>query len=152
MYGLDVPPPVVHIPVSRAAAKERREVDLNRASISPIREDETQEQHAEQLGAEVAKFSKSKLENLRTLFDTFDADKSGEISKKEFVVVLRMSNFAPTKKELVKLFKKFDVDESGCINFEEYCHMVAEVEGIKRQGDMEAEKSSIRALSQVFGM
>jgi hypothetical protein len=63
-------------------------------------------------------------EALKKAFDSFDTDKSGDLSKAEFRTVMMMRTTgegeALTDTEFETLFQKVDKDASGVISFDEY--------------------------------
>jgi hypothetical protein len=63
-------------------------------------------------------------EELRTAFNAFDTDRSGELNKEEFRAVMVMTKEGEQRKvtdvEFENLFSEVDKDGSGSISFDEY--------------------------------
>lgn len=59
-------------------------------------------------------------DEMRKVFDRFDSDKDGKISKEEYKATLRALGKGETVGEVWKIFKVADTDKDGFINFDEF--------------------------------
>lgn len=79
----------------------------------------------------------------RAAFDMFDKDKSGTISTKEFLKVLKNLGQNVTKDEATNILKDLDSDNSGEIEFEEF---ISYMRKIKVQEEINEEDHVIKAF------
>ncbi len=66
------------------------------------------------------KFSKTKLAEIREIFNFFDKNKSGVIATKEIGDLYRALGLTPTDAEINDIIAEVDLDVSGTIEFEEF--------------------------------
>lgn len=69
---------------------------------------------------------KEAKEEIKEVFDLFDADKSGSISRHELKVGLRAMGFNVTKQDIEDIFKEKDVDNLGYLVFKQFREVVGE--------------------------
>merc|ERR1712090_27602 len=60
----------------------------------------------------------------REAFDEFDTDKSGAISHKELLGVMRAMGQNPTEDELLNMILEVDLDGNGTIEFPEFLELM----------------------------
>ncbi|KAI1761064.1 EF-hand [Hypoxylon sp. FL1150] len=71
------------------------------------------------------KLSPEEIQVFRELFDSYDADKGGNISVEEFAKVMSQSpGKPPTQAEVEQIVKEVDLDGDGTINFNEFITMM----------------------------
>ncbi|KAI6083429.1 EF-hand [Hypoxylon rubiginosum] len=71
------------------------------------------------------KLSPEEIQVFRELFDSYDADKGGNISVEEFAKVMSQSpGKPPTEAEVEQIVKEVDLDGDGTINFNEFITMM----------------------------
>ncbi|KAI2463696.1 EF-hand [Annulohypoxylon bovei var. microspora] len=69
--------------------------------------------------------SSEEIQVFKELFDSYDADKGGNISVGEFAKVMAQGpGKAPTQAEVEKIIKEVDLDGDGQINFDEFITMM----------------------------
>ena len=88
---------------------------LKKAMV-PLSED-TEEEDDLDAGTEM---TEERVQELRTAFELFDTDSSGQISSDELRVAMHAMGFKPTDKELFDLINQVDKDGNGEIDFEEF--------------------------------
>jgi Ca2+-binding EF-hand superfamily protein len=69
-------------------------------------------------------------DELKQVFDAFDADKQGTISAKEFINVLRQAGVTPEQASddiIAQIIQAFDQDGNGSLNFPEFKNLLNEV-------------------------
>jgi len=76
-----------------------------------------------------SQFSKEKLAELRSVFEMFDSDGSGDIDCSELRAVMKEFGLNPTKKELIQMIKTYDADQSGTIDWYEFLFMMSRTMG-----------------------
>jgi len=104
-------------------------------------------------------------QSLRTIFDMYDIDNSGDISVDELYRLMRDLGFeikASLKGEIRRLFEECDIDGSGLIEFREFpqlFHGVCEMLHLRQHneesvaaGDLGFSDSELRDLREVFEM
>eukprot|EP00931_Biecheleriopsis_adriatica_P059249 TRINITY_DN3541_c0_g1_i2.p1 TRINITY_DN3541_c0_g1~~TRINITY_DN3541_c0_g1_i2.p1 ORF type:complete len:211 (+),score=59.10 TRINITY_DN3541_c0_g1_i2:52-684(+) len=64
------------------------------------------------------------LKEIKSAFDLFDADGSGDIDSKELHTAMKELGFKTTKEEIDKMISEVDEDGSGEIDFDEFREMV----------------------------
>lgn len=74
----------------------------------------------------MGQLTSEQLDQLRDVFDQFDADDDGHIDQDEFVKLLDHLGAELTPKEAVIGFSLIDVDENGTIEFGEFAAWWAE--------------------------
>ena len=71
------------------------------------------------------------VDTIRSQFDSFDTDGSGDIDLDELCRMLQMNNKVPhhlkraSRDEVAKILDEYDNDNSGTINFREFLHMIS---------------------------
>ncbi|XP_059459370.1 calmodulin-like protein 30 [Corylus avellana] len=99
------------------------------------------------------------MEEMRWVFDKFDANKDGKISREEYKLAQRALNKGIPETELVKLFQTIDSDGDGFIDFKEFMEMfnvggrvkATEIQSAFRAFDLNGDgKISAEELSQVL--
>ncbi|KAI1439571.1 EF-hand [Annulohypoxylon stygium] len=69
--------------------------------------------------------SPEEIQVFKDLFDSYDADKGGNISVEEFAKVMSQSpGKAPTEEEVAQIINEVDLDGDGQINFDEFITMM----------------------------
>lgn len=58
------------------------------------------------------------IKDLRVIFDSFDKDKSGALTKQELIDLLKQLEVDTTSAQVEKAFKKIDDNNDGKITFE----------------------------------
>ena len=91
----------------------------------------------------VVDIPEEEIEEYRAAFEMFDTDKSGTISTKEFIKVLKNLGQNATKEEVESIMKDLDVDNSGEIDFNEF---ISYMQKIKVQEEVDEEEAIIRAF------
>ncbi|KAF9599934.1 hypothetical protein IFM89_001969 [Coptis chinensis] len=71
------------------------------------------------------------IEEMKRVFDTFDANKDGKISKEEYRSVLRALGKQNVETEVTKAFKVADSDGDGFIDFKEFMDVHEKGGGVK---------------------
>ncbi|XP_034478831.1 calmodulin-A [Drosophila innubila] len=84
------------------------------------------------------------LEELRDVFEKFDANNDGFISHKELRLMLRTVGMEPTEAELYDLIRVVDLDSNSMISFNEYLQFMAH-----RLRDIESEEN-LRLAFEAF--
>ncbi|XP_060077693.1 neo-calmodulin-like [Ylistrum balloti] len=64
----------------------------------------------------------------RRVFDLFDLDKDGQITKSEIKRGFNMFNMCPTEEEIQQTMKALDLDESGSVDFNEFKILMRKVD------------------------
>ena len=59
------------------------------------------------------------------VFNEFDVDKNGHITREELLVVMQQLGQNPTDEELEEMIREVDDDFDGQINREEFMHLMA---------------------------
>ena len=59
------------------------------------------------------------------VFNEFDVDKNGHITREELLVVMQQLGQNPTDEELMEMIREVDDDFDGQINREEFMHLMA---------------------------
>jgi Ca2+-binding EF-hand superfamily protein len=77
-------------------------------------------------------------------FDEFDKDKSGSISTKELLQVMRAIGKNPTEDEILELVMETDLNGNGTLDFEEF------VEMMKKKTTEEDAKDDLREAFRIF--
>jgi len=67
------------------------------------------------------------IKGLREVFDSFDADKSGSLTKKELQQLLQILEVDSSSSHAEKIFKKIDENHDGKISFDEFVAMAMEI-------------------------
>ena len=65
-----------------------------------------------------------KESNLKTAFEYFDKDKSGNISKDELLQCMQDEDLTITEEEIDRMIKEVDIDGDGEINYKEFLEMM----------------------------
>ncbi|KAH8770448.1 hypothetical protein F5882DRAFT_361892 [Hyaloscypha sp. PMI_1271] len=68
--------------------------------------------------------SPEEIQIFKDLFDTYDADKGGNITVEEFARVMKESGQNPSDEEVQKIISEVDLDSDGAINFDEFIAMM----------------------------
>ena len=71
----------------------------------------------------------SKKEDLTEIFDKFDADGLGFISKDEFITIITESKLEVQNAEVLSFFNKFDTNKDGKLSFDEFYYFYTYNEG-----------------------
>jgi len=120
---------------SGPAPSEVKEVKLHLpegAEVPPTSEtaqEETKEQPAEVPADDEAAKKKTRLAELRVLFDHFDTDGGGSISTEELGAIVRKLGQNPTDGDLEAMVDEVDEDNSGEIEFDEFVKMMSKKDG-----------------------
>lgn len=77
-------------------------------------------------------------------FDEFDKDKSGSISTKELLQVMRAIGKNPTEDEILELVMETDLNGNGTLDFEEF------VEMMKKKTSEDDAKDDLREAFRIF--
>ncbi|KAF5199727.1 Calmodulin-like protein [Thalictrum thalictroides] len=72
------------------------------------------------------------VEEMKKVFDKFNANKDGKISKQEYRAVLRALGKQNLDEEVPKIFKVADTNEDGFIDFKEFMDLHEKGGGIKQ--------------------
>ncbi|XP_050378129.1 calmodulin-like protein 30 [Argentina anserina] len=104
--------------------------------------------------------SQPKMEEMRWVFDKFDTNKDGKISREEYKSALKTLDKEMTEAEIAKTFKALDSDGDGSIDWKEFVEMFnmgaddakkADIEGAFRMFDLDGNgKISAEELSLVL--
>jgi len=78
----------------------------------------------------------------RKKFETFDLNKDGLITRREFMAVSKVFGYHLTNEELVEIFGKTDTDDSGGITFDEF--VIAMVKRSRKAKDLEPVKQKLK--------
>ena len=89
-------------------------------------------------------------EELRVVFDAFDADGGGDISIGELGPMLSKLGIALERDEVRRLFDAYDKDGSGALDFNEFCIM-AKVSPAARGARCQVYRSRTRVVSHSYG-
>jgi len=93
-----------------------------------IKEEANPEERIERYSKVFDSFSKRRKDEFKHMFEMFDEDSSGSISKEELVAVLLSMNVADIALEAAnELWDLVDEDASGCVEWEEFRVLVAMV-------------------------
>ncbi|PMD33506.1 EF-hand [Hyaloscypha variabilis F] len=68
--------------------------------------------------------STEEIQIFKDLFDSYDADKGGNITVEEFARVMKESGQNPSDEEVQQIIKEVDLDGDGTINFDEFIAMM----------------------------
>merc|ERR1712076_257943 len=80
----------------------------------------------------------------REAFDEFDTDKSGAISHKELLGVMRATGQNPTEDELLNMILEVDLDGNGTIEFPEFLELM------KQKATEDDDADTIREAFKIF--
>merc|ERR1711872_54252 len=80
----------------------------------------------------------------REAFDEFDTDKSGAISHKELLGVMRAMGQNPTEDELLNMILEVDLDGNGTIEFPEFLELM------KQKACEDDDADTIREAFKIF--
>ncbi|PIA27554.1 hypothetical protein AQUCO_07600015v1 [Aquilegia coerulea] len=72
------------------------------------------------------------VEEMKKVFDKFDANKDGKISKEEYLTVLRALGKQNLDREVNQVFEVADTNGDGFINFKEFMDLHEKGGGIKQ--------------------
>ncbi|KAL7002811.1 hypothetical protein U1Q18_003969 [Sarracenia purpurea var. burkii] len=72
-----------------------------------------------------------KSDDLKRVFDKFDSNKDGKISREEYKAVLRALGKADMVKDVGKIFRAADLDGDGFIDFGEFVELHKREGGVK---------------------
>ncbi|KAG5241408.1 hypothetical protein OIU77_003295 [Salix suchowensis] len=78
------------------------------------------------------------VEEMKWVFDKFDLNKDGKISRQEYKSLLRALGKGLEESEMVKAFQATDMDGDGYIDFKEFMEMMYNVEGGVASSDIES--------------
>mmetsp|Transcript_114098 Transcript_114098/g.355311 ORF Transcript_114098/g.355311 Transcript_114098/m.355311 type:complete len:152 (-) Transcript_114098:261-716(-) len=67
-----------------------------------------------------SQLTETQLQEFKDLFDVFDEDSSGHISRNELSSMLRATGLSPTMRELTAMVEEVDEDGNGTITFPEF--------------------------------
>ena len=70
--------------------------------------------------------SKQQIEEIKEIFNLFDADGSGHISHNEMATVMRAMGLTPSKAQLKEIIKQIDTNNDGSIQWNEFLAMMQE--------------------------
>ena len=70
-------------------------------------------------------FGACRIEIFKQYFTIIDLDNSGNLSLKEFRLIIRALGFNVNDRQSRKLFKAVDTNTNGSIEFDEFCMMVS---------------------------
>ncbi|KAJ8521694.1 hypothetical protein ONZ45_g1644 [Pleurotus djamor] len=73
---------------------------------------------------EMVKLTPEQLEEHRAVFDSFDRDSSGSISKEELGTVMRALGHNPSEDDLRRMIREVDNDRNGTIEFDEFIELM----------------------------
>ncbi|XP_064622651.1 uncharacterized protein LOC135484884 [Lineus longissimus] len=79
----------------------------------------------EEADQKLLNISEEQVQEFKEAFMLFDNDSSGSISTKELGTVMRSLGQNPTEAELQDMINEVDSDGNGCIDFPEFCAMMA---------------------------
>ncbi|XP_059647786.1 calmodulin-like protein 30 [Cornus florida] len=71
-------------------------------------------------------------EEIKRVFDKFDSNKDGKISKEEYTVILKALEKESTSREVDKIFEVADLDRDGFIDFKEFLVVQNKGGGVKK--------------------
>ncbi|KAL3896992.1 MAG: hypothetical protein SGPRY_013149, partial [Prymnesium sp.] len=66
----------------------------------------------------------SPLAEAKRVFDSFDADDSGSVDKRELFRALRLCGYRVRRSEMNAIMEMLDADDSGALNFPEFCRLL----------------------------
>ncbi|KAL6222573.1 hypothetical protein ACLB2K_005965 [Fragaria x ananassa] len=89
--------------------------------------------------------SQPKMEEIRWVFDKFDTNKDGKISREEYKSLLKTLDKEMTEAEIAKTFKALDSDGDDSIGWTEFVEMF-------NMGADEAKKADIEGAFRVFDL
>lgn len=72
-----------------------------------------------------SKMSKPTPEQIKSAFDSFDTDKSGDLSAQELQAGLANFNITITLEQAQDLHTKFDANKSGGLDFDEFQKIIS---------------------------
>ncbi|KAI3712249.1 hypothetical protein L1987_70800 [Smallanthus sonchifolius] len=71
------------------------------------------------------------MSEMRSVFDKFDRDKDGKISRSEYKAILRALRQGGTERDVQKIFEVADLDGDGFIDFKEFMELQRKGGGVK---------------------
>lgn len=98
------------------------------------------------MSSQSKKEEKEQIQVWREIFELFDRDKNGHISRQELGHVLRALDMDPTQKELDDAVKELDKDGNGVIEFHDF---KAYMQKMKRQTYDERKNEMMRAFQLI---
>jgi len=90
-----------------------------------------------------SQLTEAQLDELKEVFDLFDADGNGSLSREEVANAMHYLGMNPTAEELEAIFIKVDADLSNTIEFSEF------VEWISNQVDMSSEQELLEIFKLI---
>eukprot|EP00440_Ansanella_granifera_P051785 gb/GFBE01056144.1/.p1 GENE.gb/GFBE01056144.1/~~gb/GFBE01056144.1/.p1 ORF type:complete len:1182 (+),score=250.71 gb/GFBE01056144.1/:1-3546(+) len=93
-------------------------------------------------------YSWEELENLRSKFDKFDADGSGDVQKEELAALLLdifpgMADDPAKRPQLLSILKESDKNSNGCLDFAEFLILMQKVEDVGHQIQLAKERQVV---------
>ncbi|XP_044507503.1 calmodulin-like protein 30 [Mangifera indica] len=86
------------------------------------------------------------VQEMRSVFDKFDTNKDGKISRQEYKAALHLLGKGVAETEAAKSFQLVDTDGDGFIDFKEFMEMM------RGTGEGASWKSDIQGAFQVFDL
>lgn len=101
---------------------------------------------AQHEGMEAARLSMAQLQTMefKQAFEEFDKDRSGTISTKELLPVMRSMGQNPTEDEVLSLVIEYDVNGNGKLDFDEFMEMM------RKQAEHQDNSAELREAFKIF--
>jgi hypothetical protein len=96
-------------------------------------------------------FSAKEKEDIRVIFDKFDADKNGHITAKEISDVMKELGESVPGYQIRDMIKEVDIDENGTVEFDEFVEMYKKVKSGKKKFALQETSEKAKKIVKVEG-